>query len=231
MKLWQKIFLLTLTLVIILVNTTSLVLLKNNHDLTLVREQQTALTRHSYLSTEILNSVVNAQLAERTVPLADGRMQTLLRDVLNSQSDNLSGASIYQGELLIHTSNDPAYPTGDQGVIDSAAQQAELNLLAAPDFSSTITRLDNQVYLMLVSRPTFNEQTYQLITFYNITSTYQLFDASFNQVRIIGVVSALLIGGILLLLVLTLLRPLRSLSTATRQIASGDLQKRVKVRG
>jgi len=231
LKLWQKIFLLTLTLVIILVNTTSLVLLKNNHDLTLVREQQTALTRHSYLSTEILNSVVNAQLAERTVPLADGRMQTLLRDVLNSQSDNLSGASIYQGELLIHTSNDPAYPTGDQGVIDSAAQQAELNLLAAPDFSSTITRLDNQVYLMLVSRPTFNEQTYQLITFYNITSTYQLFDASFNQVRIIGVVSALLIGGILLLLVLTLLRPLRSLSTATRQIASGDLQKRVKVRG
>ena len=219
MKLWQKIFLTTLTLVIVLVNATSLMILKSNHDLALLREQQSALTRHNYLRNEILNYVTNTQLSEQAITLSEERMNTLLRDVFASQGSNeLSGASIYLNNIKIYSANDPGF------VI-------EQTLIEMADYSSTISRANDHVYIFVVSSPVFNDQTYQLITFYDITSTYQLFDATFNQVRVIGIVSALFISGILLLLVRALLRPLRALSTTTRQIASGNLEKRVQVRG
>jgi len=206
-------------MVIVLVNATSLTLLKSNNDRVLLREQQTALTRHNYLRTEILNGVVYTQLTERTVSLTDNRMNSLLIEVLDRQSsDTLSGASLYLNGKKVYAVNDANIP-------------AELGLLAEDDYSSTITKTGDQVFLLVISSLNLNDRSYKLITFYDISSTYQLSDAAFNQVRFIGIISALVIAGILLLLVQMLLRPLRSLSNTTHQIASGDLEKRVKVYG
>jgi signal transduction histidine kinase len=219
MKLWQNIFLTTLTLVIVLVNAVSLVILKSNHDLALVREQQTALTRHIYLRNDILNYVTNTQLSEHSITLSDERMDTLLKEVFASQeSDTMRGASLYLNDDMIHSVNNPGFAV-------------EAELLEALDYSSTITRQDDRVYIFVVSRAEFNNQSYQLITFYNITSTYQLFDATFNRVRFISIVSALFVSGVLLALIQVLLRPLRQLSNTTRQIASGNLEQRIDVRG
>ncbi|MDR2956769.1 MAG: HAMP domain-containing histidine kinase [Coriobacteriales bacterium] len=219
MKLWQKIFLTTLALVIILVNATSMIILKNSHDLSLAREQSSAVTRHNYLRVEILNSVVNTKLSERLIMLPNDRMNALLVEVLGPQAnDPSSGAMIFHNNDLVYAVNDPGFST-------------ELALLGANEYSSTICRIDDRVFLLVVSNPDFNNYTYQLITFYDITSTYDLFDATFNQMRIVGIVSALVIAGILLLLVRVLLLPLRSLSNTTRQIASGDLERRVPLRG
>ncbi|MCL2632774.1 MAG: HAMP domain-containing histidine kinase, partial [Coriobacteriia bacterium] len=219
MKLWQKIFLTTLTLVIVLVNSISLIILKSNHDLALQREQQTALTRHNYLRNEILNYVANTQLSERTITLSPEQMDTLFKEVFDSQSGNeLIGASLYLEQSRIHSVNDPGF-------------SIEETLLHEQDYSFTITRQDDRVFIFVVSSPEFNGQAYQLITFYDITSTYQLFDATFNRARVIGIFSALFISGVLLLMVQALLKPLRDLSNTTREISSGSLEKRVLVRG
>ena len=219
MKLWQKIFLTTLALVIVLVNVTSLIMLKSNHDLSLQREQQTAVTRHRYLITEITNYVVNTQLSERTVVLSDQRMQALFSEALGHQGTNdTGGARLYlEGQRI--------YPA------EGATIAYEQQMLQEPDFSSVITRFEGRVLLLVVSSPEFNGLSYRLLTYYDITSTYQLFDATFNLIRVIGVVSALFVAGVLLVLVRVLLLPLRSLTSTTRQIASGDLQMRAVVAG
>jgi len=218
-KLWQKIFLTTLSLVIVVVNASSLILLKNNHDLAIVHERQTALTRHSYLVSEIQNSIVYKQLVERTENLNGDQINEVLNSVFERQNDDMaSSAALYFGRQATFSTN-------------TLSGRAEAILLALPDYSSTIVTDGNKNILLVVSSLVLNQRPYQLITSYDITSTYTLFDADFNQIRIISIVSALIIAGILLLLVRTLLHPLQNLSSTTRQIASGNLKKRVRVQG
>jgi signal transduction histidine kinase len=214
LKLWQKIFLLTLTLVIIVVNATSLALLANNHRLAIEREQQSALARHTYLIAGIRNAIINTELVEHTFPLADDKALSVALNVLERQSD----VSFFWDGTAVKSS-------------DQSPTSAERALLSQPDYSSSINESNGKTYLLLVSTTTLNDQPYQLVSSYDITSTYSLFEQDFDQVRVIGIVSALIVAGLLLLLARGLLHPLRNLSNTTHKIASGDLDNRVTVRG
>jgi signal transduction histidine kinase len=219
LKLWQKIFLLTLALVIIVVNTTSLALLSSNHRLAIERERQNALSRHNYLIAELQNTIIYTQLIERTISLSDDETLTVAQDVLDrQQGDTAFSVSLFKGTDIIYSASQ--YPSNE-----------ELALLAAPDYSSSILERAGKTYLLIISTTSLNEQDYSLISSFDISSTYDLFREDFNQVRFIGIISALIVAGLLLLLVRGLLLPLRNLSGTTRRIASGDLDRRATVRG
>jgi signal transduction histidine kinase len=219
LKLWQKIFLTTLALVIIVVNVSSIVLLSNNHRLAIEREQQSALSRHSYLVADIKNAIIYTQLIERRVELDDYDVSEIAGEVLGGwRSDTSMAATLFKdGENVYAVNKQP--------------DQAEYEILSEPDYASRIVEVGDKTYLLIVSTAELNGEDYRLVSSFDITMTYELFSADFNQVRAVGIVSALLVAGILLLLVRTLLRPLRNLSGTTRQIASGDLDKRVSITG
>ena len=218
MKLWQKIFLLTLTLVIIVVNTTSLALLTTNHRLAIEREQQSALSRHSSLIVEMQYYIVFTQLVNRTVSLSDEETLEVTLSVMERRDDTLHPSSLFRdGELVYSARKQPL--------------EAELKLLSQPDYSSVIVDDAEKTYLLITSTTTLNERSYQLVSSTDISSTYALFKEGFGQVRIIGVASALIIAGFLQMLVRTLLTPLRELSNTTRKIAKGDLENRALVTG
>ncbi len=219
MKLWQKIFLLTLAFVIIVVNVSSLALLSNNHRLAIEREQQNALATHNYLDLEIKNNVVYKQLVERKISLSDEEALQVALDVLAlQQADDSMGISLYRDDSLVSAVNQEFIATN-------------VDLLSEPDYSSVIEEQGDNAYLYIVSTTTLGEQSYQLVTSFDISSTYELFRMDFEQIRFIGIISALIVAGVLLLLVQGLLRPLRDLSSTTRLIASGDLDKRADVKG
>jgi signal transduction histidine kinase len=219
LKLWQKIFLLTLALVIIVVNTTSLALLSSNHHLAIEREQQNALSRHNYLAIDIQNTIIYTQLAERTISLSDDKALAVAVDLLEQQRDDESlSVSLFEGTATVYSQN--RYPRVE-----------ELALLAEPDYSLSIVESGEKTYLMVISTLTLNERDYRLVSSFDISSTYDLFREDFSQVRVIGIISALIVAGLLLLLVRGLLLPLRNLSSTTRKIASGDLDNRVTIQG
>ncbi|MDR1184786.1 MAG: HAMP domain-containing histidine kinase [Coriobacteriales bacterium] len=219
MKLWQKIFLLTLALVIIVVNATSLVLLSGNHRLAIEREQQNALSRHNYLIAEIQNTLIYTQLIERTIALPEDKTLSVAIGVLDRQrNDTTMNVSLFEGHEPVHTES--------QRLLDKKRV-----LLSAPDYSSTIVEDEEKTYLLIVSTTTLGERTFRLISSFDISSTYDLFREDFNQVRMIGVIAALIVAGLLLLMVRGLLFPLRNLSNTTRRIASGDLDDRATVQG
>jgi signal transduction histidine kinase len=218
-KLWQKIFLLTLALVIIVVNTTSLALLSSSHRLAIEREQQNALARHNYLVAELQNTIIYTQLRERTISLSNEEALTVVMDVLEKQrGDDEMAVSLFERGAAVYSVN--AQPL-----------EKELALVLEPDYSSAIVETEGKAYLLVVSTTSLNEHSYRLVSSFDISSTYDLFRKEFGQVRIIGIIAALIVAGLLLLLVRGLLRPLRSLSSTTRKIASGDLDKRAIVRG
>lgn len=221
MKLWQKIFLFTLALVITVVSVTSLILLSSNHYLAIDREQQEALSRHNYIVVEIQNRIIYKQLEDRTLSLGEEESLQVALDVLNRQrSDSTISLSLYKDQALLQTIN----------TVSSLAE-SELALLSQPDYSSMIQDINESSYLLLVSTIVLNDIPYQLVSSFDITSTYQLFHSELDLVRIISVVSGLLVAGVLLLLTQGLLSPLHNLSTTTHLIAEGDLDRRANVRG
>jgi signal transduction histidine kinase len=220
-KLWQKIFLLTLALVILVVNTTSFALLSNNHRLAVERDQKDALQRHKYLVIEMQNGIIYTQLVQRVVSLDEDETLAAAREVINRQrGDATLGVALFRDQRLLYSINQDGRPFDVQSA-----------LLYDPDFTSYIIDNDDFTFLLLVSSFQLNGVDYQMTSSFDVSSTYQLFAADLNLVRVIGVVSALLVAGILLLLVLGLLRPLSALSATTRRIAAGDLEQRAKVRG
>ncbi|MDR2035148.1 MAG: HAMP domain-containing histidine kinase [Coriobacteriales bacterium] len=219
MKLWQKIFLFTLTLVIIVVNASSLALLSNNHRLAIEREQQNALARHNYLDLEIRNKVSYSKVVERKFALTEAESLQIAINVLEQQQGDAGmGVALYKDRLPISFANEADIGTA-------------VDLLNEPDYSSVIEESGNKTLLYIVSTIELSDRPYQLVTTYDISSTYELFRKDFDQIRVIGIISALLVSGILLLLVRGLLNPLRNLSSTTGLIASGDLDKRATVKG
>jgi signal transduction histidine kinase len=219
LKLWQKIFLLTLALVIIVVNVTSLALLSNNHRLAIEREQQNALSQHIYLITEMQNRLIYTQLTERTISLSDEEALAVVTKAIDTQrSDSSMRAALFRDNVAVYPLNQ-----------DFSAN--ELTLLSEPDYSSSILEEDETTHLFIISTTTINGAPYKLMSSSDVSSTYDLFKKDFELVRVIGIVSALIVAGLLLLLVRGLLRPLRNLSGTTRKIASGDLDNRATVKG
>jgi signal transduction histidine kinase len=220
LKLWQKIFLLTLALVIIVVNTTSLALLSNNHRLAIERERQNALARHDYLIAEIQNTIIYTQLVQRTISLSDSEALSVALDVLDRQrgDDMALDVSLFSGTNIAYSVS--RYPHG-----------GEYALLSEPDYSSAIVESAGKTYLMIVSTTTLNEQAFRLVSSFDISQTYDQFKEDFDQVRFIGIISALIVAGLLLLLVRGLLIPLSNLSATTRKIADGNLDHRAIVKG
>jgi len=219
LKLWQKIFLLTLALVIVVVNTTSLALITTNHRLAIEREQTNALSRHVGIIGDLKNLIVYTQLSERVVFLSDEDTLRIARDMIRQlSSDTTIYLSLFREEVLIYS-------------VFGNPLEAEVKLLSKPDYSSTIIHKDESTYLLIFSSTVLNGRSYQLVSSTDISSSYALYKDGFNQVRIIGIVSALIVAGLLQMLLRGLLIPLRDLSDATRSIAGGDLDNRVAVSG
>jgi len=219
LKLWQKIFLLTLALVIIVVNTSSLALITTNHRLAIDREQTNALSRHERVVGDLKNLIVFTQVMARVVSLSDEDTLVVARDmVIQRDNDNTAHLSLFREEVLV-------YSTFGSPLED------ELLLLSQPDYSSKIIHNNDTTYLLIVSSTVLNGRSYQIVSSSDISSSYALFRDGLNQARIVGIVSALIIAGLLQMLLRGLFLPLRDLSDMTRSIAGGNLNNRVLVSG
>ena len=219
MKLWQKIFLLTLAMVIVVVNITSLALLTTNHRMAIELEQRSALSRHRSLITELQFMVTYKQLTDYVVSLSDEETLTVAREVVaRRNSDTTLRPTLFRDGQLVFS--------GQGTLVNEGAK-----LLPHPDYTSIIVSSGNSSFLLIASTTVLNNRSYQLVTTTDISSTYDLYREGFDQVRFIGIVSALVIAGLLQMLVRGLLIPLRELSDTTRRIARGNLENRALISG
>lgn len=77
MKLWQKIFLYTLILVMLAVSMTSILLLKNSFSFALNQKKQSVYSEHEFLVTSFKSMMVTERLKENAIVLEEKTLKEI----------------------------------------------------------------------------------------------------------------------------------------------------------
>ena len=101
MKLWQKVFLVSLSLILLAINVTAGIILYTSHQRTVQREQEQAATQHQYLAATLQNRVVYERLSQKRPLLSATQVDELLDTLLVSQSTADSGIAIWRGKAMV----------------------------------------------------------------------------------------------------------------------------------
>lgn len=220
MKLWQKIFLCTLTLVIIAIEVTATLLLSNNHRILVEREEQRGISEHAYFASYLKETLIFQRLESGRVLLDRESVKQEISAILEEQESDGMGISLYEDGVLWLSVNRHADENIDQ-MLEKAKQQNCVR----------ITDEGEKTYLLAASTVSLEGRNYQLVTTSDITEIYSLRESQLQYVRQLSIICAVLVAGVLLVMVWTLLLPLKRINEGTRQIAQGKYDKRLKMRG
>ncbi len=227
MKLWQKIFLSSLCLIIIAVNVISIVLLNNSHRLLIEREQSHAINEYEYFAASFANTVVYERLRADKIILSSDDVRNIAADIVRGRSQGQLAAAIYDSDKnLIESSSLPElFSHKDFGAyIDSVD-------LSENSYSIKIFQCGGTHYMTVCSSLKAEDINYLIMTVADVTEIYTLRDRQTDFVRKIGLISAATISLILLVTVIFLLRPLSRLNIYTKAIAGGNYKIRIRKRG
>lgn len=226
MRLWQKIFLTTLALMVLSTALISTLLLRNSRDALWRREGQRAVTQQQYLAGMLKAGVVSYRLQLGVVQLGSEETRQTAQQVLTQQAlDNyLSGLVLLDsGGGTVYDSMPEdwggALPAAPEDEPDAAVY--ELRAGAGPD----------RWYLVCAMPVTLESNRYWLGAVYGVGDLQeQLVRQALNTVALsLGL--SLLGAGLLLALVVLLLRPLAALDKSARRIAAGNYDERLTPRG
>ena len=132
MKLWEKIFLCTLALVIAAVDITAFAILSETHRSMVERERNQAATEHQYFSAAISNKVVYERLKGDKILLGKERVQAILREQIGARAEG-GGTAVYTDEnTLLGAEN--CKPAVEDSDFREAVQQQEKCLLKVEEY-------------------------------------------------------------------------------------------------
>ncbi len=220
MKLWQRIFISTLLLVILAMDVTAVLLLSNNHRLMIEREEQRVLSEHAYIASTLADSVLYTRIKQNRVLLGE---EETLKAVESLAGNNLQGISI------------SLYQNGERVVSSSPCSvDAERPLFASLSGENRVLQIiqDGETVRMLTaSELKLEGRSYVLVTSADVTEIYTLRSEQITYVKNMSILCALAVAGVLLVMVWLLLWPLHRINTNMRRIARGNYSKRLAVRG
>lgn len=253
MKLWQKIFLSSLLLIIAAVNIISISILNNNHALLLEREKEHAVSEYEYFTASLSNMIIYERMATNNIILdssaaADVIVRALERDGGNSLSAGVNtlapeqrydgtGAAVFSlpsGQLIGSSGLEQLYEPGGAGVLNEyinyllglEKSYAEQNFLVREFEGDQGSR-----YITVSSVLSAEGRDYLVLTATDVTDIYALRNSQTRFVRNVSTISAALISLVLLITTITLLRPLSRLNTYTKAIAGGNYKIRIRKKG
>jgi signal transduction histidine kinase len=223
MKLWQKIFLCTLGLVILAISITSSLLLSNSHKLIIEREEKSALVEHEYLVSNIKGNVIYNRLKKSITFLSEEEVLSIIKYIFsNSEIENNTGVSIYKDGLRIFKNKSLPY-------------EIEQDVFEAIDKSknrySKIIDYKEYSYMIIASQVNMEGKVYEFITSYDVTPIYTLYEEQIRFIKLISNLCGVIIAGVLIVIVKFLLSPLGKVNEGTKSIAEGNYSKRLKING
>lgn len=232
MKLWQKIFLCSLALVILAIDITSVLLLSNSHRLTVMREEQNAVSEHKYLSVMLKDNVIYERLKQNKVFLTEEEVIQVTQSAFEPQSSARTiGLSLYTGQRRLLSYNGRSEQL-EVSILQSASQSSVLNQVQGlGGYALEIVDDGEASYLIVISQIILESQPYYLMTSSDVTEIYTLYKQQLNYVLVMSMICATVIASVLLIVVWLLLLPLRRINEGTRQIAQGNYSKRLPEKG
>jgi len=222
MKLWQKVFCISLVCVILVTGGTTLLVLLNNFRASVRQETDRRISEHSFVVSTITNNVLYERL-QRNVLMLD-RMKVMY-NILNLTAEPL----IVDGKTLVLSEN---------GNISSDSFEP---LSACTDYTDALEASDSEIltyllddgnahYLLTGSRNYIENEPYSIITVADISG---IFDSHYSELRnaaIVSFVAAVNAAVIIAILVYRLL-PLKRVNAMLQKIANGSYTLKLPERG
>lgn len=222
MKLWQKIFVSTLFLVILAIDIIAVLLLSNNHRLTIERERQRVLSEHNYLSSALSDYVLYTRLRQNKILLNEKETLEAIKSALDTDG------TIKNVELSLYADNEQLISSSQ---CSKDTERALLEQINEQQQVSQITKQQDKTYMLAASTLKIEGRQYKLVTASDVSAIYQLRYEQIEYVKTMSIVCGLVIAGVLLVIVWLLMLPLHRVNTGMRRIANGNYSKRLKVRG
>lgn len=223
MKLWQKIFLYTLALVIMAISITSSLLLSNNHKLVIEREEKSALTEHEYLVSDIKGNVIYNRLKKSITFLSEEDVLKIINNIFNNVDVKSSTSiSIYKDGVRIFENN--SLPEEIEAGVYKAIDKSKNHYLEIVDYKEAS-------YMLVASQVNMEGKIYEFITTYDVTPVYAIYKEQINLIKLVSTLCGIIIAGGLIIVVKFSLYPLEKVNEGIRFIAKGNYSKRLEVKG
>ena len=213
MKLWQKIFLSSLFLIIAAVNIISVTILNNSHRLLVERERTHAIYEHEFFEASFSNAVVYAKLADDKIALNPNEIRRIAEEVVGGSGRSRDSAVFDSKGTLIAVN-------GMNGLLSNITQSGFVANIdsSGASYSASVYRTDSGHKMAVGSAVTASE-------------IYAMKKKQTDFVRKVSIISAGAISLVLLVTVLFMLSPLSRLNTYTKAIAGGNYRIRIRERG
>ena len=226
MKLWQKVFLITLLFTIAAVEITACLVLNDSLAMSVDRERLQAVARHSSLSDGIFNHIVLERLSRGKVMLSADEIPEILQEIADSQMANSEGMSVYGLEI-----SDGVRFCGYQSDVIEHSYEFRSSIRDDGTYSVLITDYGDKTFALVGSVVNLEEVPYVLFSSVDITELYVLYHAQIRLICTISAVSACIFAVLLLFIVRLLLSPLSVVNRTINAIAAGNYSLRLTVRG
>lgn len=222
MKLWQKIFLWTLLIVMTAVSASGISILKNNYESSIDMQINNSLSEHQYMISNLKNRIIADRNKLGAILLSEDEIQNVFTDIFNANDNKKSTAiNIYNLNHAIIYNNNPIEISND----------LYTTILNNKDTYSLINHINKNHYLFIGSVITLERQSYIFITTSDISNIYNLYNSQLTYTKWLSGILSLISAFCLLILVKSLLSPLTKFNRATRNIANGDYSKRINIKG
>jgi len=223
MKLWQKIFLTTLCLVIIAVNVTAIFVLQTNFHTIIQREREQAILRQVYLTSTITSQIVTKKMKNDQGLLDQTEVHKIIEDLPLTQYNT--------EQINIMIMHDQKLILGSQSEVVTQQQDFLKQVEKSQNIITNICDHQSQTYLITGSSLTLENDPYLVITLLDITELYSQYHNQFLIVILLSFGFAGALSIILFFITVHLLKPLKQLNETILLIAQGHYDLRLKETG
>lgn len=214
MKLWQKIFLYTLILVMLAVSMTSILLLKNSFSIAMDQKKQSVYSEHEFLITSFKSMMLTERLKANVIVLDERTLRAFMAETFGEGNQ---GVAFLDGDKQVfYINKEMSIPQELLDVVEEG-QRSYMQV--------------QQYQLYTASTESLEGKNYYIITENDIRDVVKIHENMLYEIQIISMSCAIAIAFILLVVVKMLLHPLRRVNEGTREIAQGNYHKRIQMKG
>lgn len=225
MKLWQKVFLLSLLIVTVTIDFTAFFVIQSNHRQIIQREKQHGVSSHAYTEGELKNIVAYTCLQKNEIVLSEDEINQTINSYLTVDNNNDGNILVFDNNANLILSKKSETSDYISNIVKSVSEENDDSYLVK------IENLNSKYYVLTLSNLTLDNSDYKLVTLLDITDSYNI---RFTQIRKVGSISILIstcTALLLLFICLYFLSPLTRINAATRKIAQGDYDIRLNEKG
>lgn len=222
MKLWQKIFLCALSLIMAAVGVVSISFLKSSMDMTLEQAVENGFSNYDYWLANIKSLLLEKRLKEDVLVLSEERTQELIKEQFQSVDMNKNPIVIFREDGTVFCKSS-AGTENFSGLMEKArGNQGRYYQIRSGE---------EETYLEMVSEVKLEAGTYAFVMTQDIGDIFALYERQLEKMRMVSLACGVGLAFLLLLLVRVLLRPLQVLNQETKSIARGDYGRQIAVKG